>query len=120
MRLATHPPHEIDLLRAHVLGYPVATPNNEEAVHMGIGTSIFLFAIGAILRFAVTVQTEGFNLHTIGVILMIVGAIGALFSLMFWSTWGGFGRTAYSDDPDVVVERPRRTRTVYVEKENRV
>ena len=86
---------------------------------MGIGTSIFLFAVGAILRFAVTVQTEGFNLHTVGVILMIVGAIGALFSLMFWSTWGGFGRAPY-DDADVVVERPRRTRTVLIEKERRV
>lgn len=88
---------------------------------MGIGTSIFLFAIGAILRFAVDVQTEGFNLHTIGVILMIVGAVGALFSLMFWSTWGGFGReAAYREDPDVIVERPARRRTVVVERERRV
>ena len=58
---------------------------------MGIGTSIFLFAIGAILTFAVTVTTEGFNLHTIGIILMIVGAVGAVLSLMFWSSWGGPG-----------------------------
>lgn len=89
---------------------------------MGIGTSIFLFAIGAILRFAVDVQTDGINLHTIGVILMIVAAIGALFSLMFWSTWGGFGRAPYNsyEGDDVVVdERPRR-RTVFVEKERPV
>lgn len=88
---------------------------------MGIGTSIFLFAIGAILRFAVNVQTEGFDLHTVGVILMIVGAIGALLSLMFWSSWGGFGRQAMYDDgdPDVIVERPRR-RTVMIERERRV
>lgn len=86
---------------------------------MGIGTSIFLFAVGAILRFAVDVQTEGFNLHAVGVILMIVGAVGALLSLMFWSTWGGFGRSAYDDD-GVVVERPSRRRTVMIERERRV
>jgi Domain of unknown function (DUF6458) len=56
---------------------------------MGIGVSLFLLAIGAILDFAVDVQTSGFNLNTIGVILMVVGAIGLLFSLMFWSSWGG-------------------------------
>lgn len=39
---------------------------------MGIGTGIFLLAIGAILRFAVSVETEGFNVHTIGLILMAV------------------------------------------------
>ena len=58
---------------------------------MGIGTSIVLFAVGAILRFAVSVQSSTFNIHTIGVILMIVGAVGALLSLIFWSSWGGFG-----------------------------
>jgi hypothetical protein len=58
---------------------------------MGIGTSIFLMAVGAILRFAVTVTTNGINLHTVGVILMIVGALGLLLSLIFWSSWGGFG-----------------------------
>ncbi len=57
---------------------------------MGIGTSLFLIAVGAILDFAVSVNTQGFNLHTIGVILMVVGAIGAVLSLIFWSSWGGF------------------------------
>ena len=58
---------------------------------MGLGTSIVLIAVGAILRFAVSVTTTGFNLHTIGVILMIVGAVGLVLSLIFWSSWGGFG-----------------------------
>ncbi|HEX4033665.1 MAG TPA: hypothetical protein VHX66_04410 [Solirubrobacteraceae bacterium] len=58
---------------------------------MGLGTSIVLIAVGAILRFAVTVTTTGFNIHTIGVILMIVGAVGLVLSVMFWSSWGGFG-----------------------------
>lgn len=59
---------------------------------MGIGTGIFLFAVGAIMRYAVSVQTEGFNVHTIGVILMIVGAFSTLVSMFFWQTWGGFHR----------------------------
>jgi hypothetical protein len=58
---------------------------------MGIGVSIFMIAVGAILRFAVSVTTTGFDIHTIGLILMIVGIAGLLISLFFWSTWGGFG-----------------------------
>lgn len=58
---------------------------------MGFGTSILLIAVGAILRFAVSVTSSGFNIHTIGVILMVVGAIGLLLSMMFWSSWGGVG-----------------------------
>ena len=58
---------------------------------MGVGTSIFLIAVGAVLDFAVKVQTKGFNLNTIGLILMIVGALGLVLSLMFWGSWGGVG-----------------------------
>ena len=59
---------------------------------MGIGTSLFLIAVGAILDFAVTVRNpQGVNLNTIGVILMIVGAVGVVLSMIFWSSWGGFG-----------------------------
>jgi hypothetical protein len=58
---------------------------------MGIGSSLVVFAVGAILRFAVAITTTSFNVHTVGVILMIVGGIGFLISLAFWSTWGGFG-----------------------------
>ncbi len=72
---------------------------------MGLGTSIFLIAVGAILDFAVSVNTQGFNLHAIGVILMVVGAIGAVLSLFFWSSWGGFGG---GRDTVVVDDRPRR------------
>ena len=59
---------------------------------MGIGASVFLIAIGAILDFAVDVNTKGFNLHTIGVILMVVGAIGLLCSMLFWSSFSPMGR----------------------------
>ncbi len=59
---------------------------------MGIGASIVVAAIGAILRFAVTTtSSHGFNIHTIGVILLIVGIVGFIISLFFWSSWGGFG-----------------------------
>jgi hypothetical protein len=54
---------------------------------MGIGTSILLIAVGAILRFAVSVHTSGFNIHTIGVILMVVGVIGLLISLLWMTIW---------------------------------
>ena len=80
---------------------------------MGIGTSIVVFAIGAILRFATTVSSSNFNVHTIGVILMIVGAVGFIVSLMFWGSWGGFGgysrrRTVYQDGSGTVVEDQHR------------
>lgn len=52
---------------------------------MGIGASLFLIALGAILKFAVSVTTEGFNLNTIGVILMIVGGLGLALTMLFWS-----------------------------------
>jgi len=75
---------------------------------MGIGTSLFLFAVGAILRFAITINnnTSGIDIHMVGTILMIVGVVGALFSMIFWSSWGGFGnRTEDRRGGDVVVER---------------
>lgn len=50
----------------------------------GLVVSIIAFAVGAILDFAVTVNTEqhGFNVNKVGVILMIVGAIGAVISII--------------------------------------
>ena len=50
---------------------------------MGIGTSIFLIALGAILKFAVTTSVSGIELATVGVILMIVGILGLIISLIF-------------------------------------
>ena len=74
---------------------------------MGIGTSIFLIAVGAILDFAVTWRVQGVDLKTVGAILMIVGAIGLVLSLIFWNSWGGFGSRA------VFVERdPSRRRVI--------
>ena len=50
---------------------------------MGLGTSIFLIAIGAILKFAVTATVSGIQLATVGVILIVAGAIGLLISLVW-------------------------------------
>ena len=58
---------------------------------MGIGVSLVLIAVGAVMAFAVHVSGNGFNIHTIGIILLVVGAIGALLSMIFWSSWGGVG-----------------------------
>jgi hypothetical protein len=58
---------------------------------MGISVSLILIAAGAILKWAVTATASGVNLGTVGVVLMVVGAIGLVLSLAFWSSWGGFG-----------------------------
>ena len=62
---------------------------------MGIGASVFLLAVGAIMTFALDVTMEGLDLDTVGVILMIAGGLGLVISLLFWSSVAPFGsRTA--------------------------
>ena len=51
---------------------------------MYIGTSLFLIAAGAILRYAVTTDLSGIDLQTTGVILMVVGVVGLVISLFLW------------------------------------
>jgi hypothetical protein len=68
---------------------------------MALGTSLLLIAVGAILRFAVHVSASGFSIHTVGVILMIVGAAGLLISLFLLNA---VDRSARRGDP-VVRER---------------
>lgn len=67
---------------------------------MGIGVSVFLIAVGAVLAFAVNVTTSGIDLQTVGVILMGVGAIGLLTTLVIFSGHGTLGRrrTVVSDN----------------------
>jgi len=75
----------------------------------GLVASIIAFAVGAILDFAVTVGPDqhGFNIHTVGVILMIVGAVGAVLSLL--AMFAGSGprrhRTTVDDGRGNVVRR---------------
>lgn len=60
---------------------------------MGIGISLILIAVGAVLVWAVDVTVSGVDLVAVGWILLIVGAVGALLSLIFWTSWGGYGAT---------------------------
>ena len=48
---------------------------------MGIGTSLFLIAVGAILYFAVNADVSGLEISTVGIILMVIGVLGLLISL---------------------------------------
>ena len=57
---------------------------------MGLGASLFLIAAGAILIWGVTGEFAGLDVDAIGWILMVVGIIGAVLSMIFWSSWGGF------------------------------
>lgn len=56
---------------------------------MGIGVSILLVAIGAILAFAVETEVAGVDIQVVGWILLVVGILGLLLSMIFWSSWGG-------------------------------
>jgi hypothetical protein len=75
---------------------------------MGIGVSIFLIAVGAILAFAVNAEVSGLDIEVVGWILLAVGAIGILLSLLFWGSWGGWGRR------EVVEERPATRRETVI------
>ena len=59
---------------------------------MGIVVSMLMIAAGAIMRFAVTAEGNGFNVGTAGMVLMVVGVIGAVLSVGYWASWGGFTR----------------------------
>lgn len=68
---------------------------------MGLGASLFLIAAGAILIWGVTGEVAGLDVDAIGAILMVIGVIGLILSMIFWSTWGGLGgrrRTTYVED----------------------
>lgn len=58
---------------------------------MGLGAGLFLIAAGAILVWGVTGQVAGINVDAIGVILMVIGIVGVILSMIFWSSWGGMG-----------------------------
>ena len=70
---------------------------------MGVGVSIILIAAGAILTWAVTATVSGVNIQTVGVILLVVGIVGLVLSMIFWSSWGGVGggrrRTYVEESP---------------------
>ena len=78
---------------------------------MGIGTSIFLIAVGAILKFAVHTSVSGLSLQTVGVILMVVGVLGLILSFIWAAMADRRRRDVVVDDRrDVVVDDPRYVR----------
>jgi hypothetical protein len=84
---------------------PALPAHRAKEKHMGLGVGIFLAAAGAVLAFAVTDNVNGVNIHTIGWILLIVGILGIVLSMIFWSSWAGPGywtgsrrRTTYVDE----------------------
>ena len=79
---------------------------------MGIGTSIFLIAVGAILRYAVTANVSGVDLDVVGLILMIVGVIGLLISIFWMAVWADRRRGAVVADRAVATEPVARERVV--------
>ncbi len=78
---------------------------------MGIGASIFLIALGAILTFALDFEVSGIDIKTIGIILMIAGVLGAILTAILLSRRR---TTTYVDDPVVRRERViERDRDIY-------
>lgn len=53
---------------------------------MGIGGSIFLLALGAILAFAVNAQFSGIDINVVGYVLMLAGLIGLILTVWFWNS----------------------------------
>jgi hypothetical protein len=71
---------------------------------MGLGVSLILIAVGAVLAWAVNVSTSGVDVNAVGVILLIVGIVGAILSMVVWSSWAGPGyftrrRTTVDEGP---------------------
>ena len=75
---------------------------------MALGTSLFLIAVGAVLRFAVSVTTHGFNVHTVGVILIVVGIVGLVLSLLSTSLWANRRERTVVDRRDYYDAPPGR------------
>jgi hypothetical protein len=83
---------------------------------MGVAVSLVLIAAGAILTWAVSAEVEGLDVTAVGVILLIVGLLGLVLSLIFWSSWGGFHRRAtYVEGTPVRRVAPERRTTVVEE-----
>ena len=82
---------------------------------MSIGVGIFLMVLGAIMAFAIETDVPGINVNTLGVILMVTGAVVILYSLLFWSGLTPWGRRRVTarrrmvglEEPvEIIEERP--------------
>src|SRR3954447_10104404 len=88
------------------------TPRNLKRTDMPLGTSLFLFAIGAMLRFAVADKVADVDLSTIGLILMIVGVVGIVISFFTMTLWSRERRGAIVRERRVVEREPYADRVV--------
>jgi hypothetical protein len=79
---------------------------------VGIGFSLFLFVLGAIPTFAIVATASGFNLNTVGIILMVGGLLGLLVSALVWSSFSPWSRRRTVAGGDRVVEERRIEREV--------
>jgi len=87
---------------------------------MGLAISLIVIAVGAVLAFAVNNQPSGVNIDVVGWILMVVGLVGFLLTLAFWSSWWGPGywrRSRYAADDPYARRRPAYGRERVVEEE---
>ena len=95
---------------------------------MGIGISLILIAVGAVLTWAVNADVSGLDINTVGVILLVVGIVGLLLTLLLWSSWAPIrrreavveGEPGYVRDSRPVREAPARRRTTIVEHDDDV
>ena len=72
---------------------------------MGTAVSLLMIAAGAIMTWAVTATVSGVSIHTVGIILMVIGGVGLVLSIAFWSSWGGFGGADQADGPTTVIKQ---------------
>ena len=79
---------------------------------MGIGVSIFLIAVGAVLAFGVTADTEGVDIGTVGIVLMAIGAVGLLFTALVLGAREPVRRRRVVEDPYEPVAPATRRRVV--------
>ena len=83
---------------------------------MGVGVSILLIAVGAVLAFAVSAEANGIDIQTVGWIVLVVGIIGLVLSMIFWSSWAGPGYFTGGRSRTVVEDAPAPRRTTVVEE----
>jgi hypothetical protein len=80
--------------------HQACTSDHKEQI-VGIGASVILMAVGAVMTFALEVEASGIDLDTVGIILMLAGAVGLLLSLVFWrdgAPWAARDRTVVREE----------------------
>jgi hypothetical protein len=96
------PGHRMDKQAGRWVTNRFAPDHSGQAIGMTIGTSIFLIALGAILKFAVNATVAGFSIQTAGVILMVAGVLGLVIGLFMLTT-----RRPRDTERVVYEDRPR-------------